>query len=152
SSLSPAGAIGNLPALSVALGARGMPPLVDGAPAARDEADGDADIQAGVMLPTDPSVPDSREPAEQATPPAASPGTAPEGGGEPSAAALDDFFQGVGPWAGGLIRRGTDEGQADGPAPRALAAGGPVLFALLGASWCARVEEPESRKPGRPRG
>jgi hypothetical protein len=104
------------------------------------------------MLPTDPSVPDPGEPAEQATTPAGSPGTAPEGRGEPSAAAVDDFFQGVGRWAaGGLIRPGTDEGQADGPAPRALAAGGPVLFALLGAHWTARVEEPETPQQRRQR-
>jgi parallel beta-helix repeat protein len=148
--LSAAAASGNLPALSMALGNRGTPPPLDGA-AARDEAEGEADVQAGVMLPTDPSVPDSREPAEQTATPAASPGTSPEGRGEPSPAAVDDFFQGVAQWAGGLIRPGTDEGQADGPAPRALAAGGPVLFALLGATWGARAEQPETRHQRRQR-
>src|SRR5262249_15306572 len=142
---------GNLPVLSVALGARGTPPLLDGAPATADETEGDADAQPGVMLPSDPSVPDSREPAEQATTPATSPGPAPEARGEPSPAAVDDFFQAAGPWAGGLIRRGTDEGQPDGPAPRALAAGGPALFALLGATWGARGEQPEPRQQRRQR-
>jgi hypothetical protein len=150
-SLSAAAVSGDPPAFQVAVGGRGTPPLLDGAAAAPEETGGGADVQASVMLPTDPSLPDCREPAEQAPTPAASPGPAPEESGQPSAGAVDNFFRGVGQSAAGLIRAGRDEGQADGPAPRALATGGPALLALLGAHSVARGEEPESRKRGRPR-
>jgi hypothetical protein len=68
----------------------------------------------------------------------------------PSAAALDDFFQGLGRWASELIGSGPDAGQGDSPVTREMSAEGALLFALLGTTWAVRAEEPETQKPRRP--
>ena len=57
-----------------------------------------------------------------------------------SAAAVDTVFQ------GGLSSAGGLECRAGSPA-----AGGTIRFVLLGASWTARAEEPEPRRPRRQR-
>jgi hypothetical protein len=111
----------------------------------------DADAAAVPVAPADPSLPDGPEPAGQPTTRAALPGASAAWRAEPSAAGADDFFQAVGRGAGGLIRRDPDAGQTDRPAPRDLAAAGPLLLALLGTTRAARDEAPQSRKPRRPR-
>jgi hypothetical protein len=97
-------------------------------------------------------------------------------GADTGAAAVDAFFRalpqqggdplrsagggpaGVAAALGALARApglgdGRDAGAAPGPGAGNLPSASLVLFALLGATWGARVEEPESRKPGRrPRG
>jgi hypothetical protein len=71
----------------------------------------------------------------------------PAGGSVGVASALGDLVKALG------LGDGRDAGEVPGPAVGNLAAGGPVLFALLGATWGARFEDPESRKSGwRPRG
>jgi hypothetical protein len=62
------------------------------------------------------------------------------------AAAVDAVFRSLPPWTGGPTRQGTDEGQVDGPVGVNLAAGSPVLFVLLGATWGPRTEETASRR------
>jgi hypothetical protein len=81
--------------------------------------------------------------------------TAPQGGGERMRCAAGEVagvaaaFGGRGQSLGlGGFR---DSGAVPEPAVENLAAGGPVLFALLGAAWAARDEEPESRRARRPR-
>jgi hypothetical protein len=92
----------------------------------------------------------------------------------PRAAGRDAFFQALPPGRGERTRstagdgagvtaalggRGQalgfggfrDSGAVPGPAVENLLAGGPVLFALLGAAWAARNEEPETRRARRPR-
>jgi hypothetical protein len=69
----------------------------------------------------------------------------PAGGGAGVVATLRDLVQALG--FGG----GRDGGAAPRPAVENLTAGGPVLFALLGAAWAAWDEEPEFRRTRRPR-
>jgi hypothetical protein len=53
-------------------------------------------------------------------------------------------------WALGL-EDGKDTGTIAGPVVANLAAGSPVLFALLGATWGSRAEEREARRQRRRR-
>jgi hypothetical protein len=69
----------------------------------------------------------------------------PTGDGAGVAAALGNLVGAVG------LGGGKDGSEVPGPAVENLAAGGPVLLALLGTPWAARDEEVESRRARRPR-
>ena len=139
------------PTLPTALTARIAQPAISGADVPQDRPGPDADVAPVPAAPADPSLLDGPGPAGQPTTRAALPGASAAWRAEPSAAGADDFFQAVGRGAGGLIRRDPDAGQTDRPAPRDLAAAGPLLLALLGTTRTAREEAPQSRKPRRPR-
>jgi hypothetical protein len=126
-----------------------QPPLA-GAAVPNHDRERDGDILPASVGPADPGSPDNREPA---VPLADAPAAAPERKGEPGAAALDAFFEGVAPAERGSIRPGAavpGVGGDVGPVAGAVAEGGigkgAVVFALLGTLWGTRAEGPESRR------
>jgi hypothetical protein len=141
----------SLPTFPAARATQVPPPAVSGADVVSDSTGPDADVAPVTSAPADSSLPADREPAQQVLTRAASPSASRDGRGESTSAAVDAFFLAAERLTGGPIRPGTNEGQADRPAPRDVAAADPLLFALLGVSWAARDEAPESRKPRRPR-
>jgi streptogramin lyase len=82
--------------------------------------------------------------------------TLPQRGGEPMGLAAGIPAGGGAALRGVALALGRDDGkdgsEVPGPGVESLAAGGPVLFALLGATWGARSEEPDVRKQCRQRG
>jgi hypothetical protein len=130
----------SLPTFGVARVARGSQPAGSGADVPAAAKGGVAALSPAPLAAASPSLPEGRKPAGQPTPQAAL----------PSAAALDDFFQGLGRWASELIGSGPDAGQGDSPVTREMSAEGALLFALLGTTWAVRAEEPETQKPRRP--
>jgi hypothetical protein len=140
----------SLPTLPTALAARMPQPAMSGVAVRQDDSGSGADAPLP-SAPSDPSLPDCPEPAGQHTTRAALPSASAEWRAEPRASTADGFFQATGRRAGGLIRPGTEAGQANRPAPRDVAAAGPLLFTLLGSTWAVRDEETESRRARRPR-
>jgi streptogramin lyase len=124
----PAAAAGvSLPTLPTALVVRAPQPVLSGTAVPPGDSGPDADIVPAPSTPGDCSSSDGREPAEQVPPR--------DGRHAPLPAAVDAVFVAAMRWADGPFRPGTDDGQA---------AGGAVLFALLGALWGARSEEADS--------